>query len=179
MDQHIATEFPEARVAIRQYLLLSRRNFPNLEDLIDRMRAENVERRRAGHHQLLPLSVAEAHQLATAAVWPPWNAVEGPQRRSDDPQNRYFDRFTSGLTAEEAARMGAIGTLYQDFQVFVSAGPAPGPGSLRALAQAASMARPMVACDFPIRYRPEMWVEEEGGLWRKRRDGERSTVAGP
>ena len=133
MDQHIATEFAEARVAIRQFLLLSDRNQLDLEALIDRMRAENTQQKRAGHAHLNPLDVAEAHRLATAAVWPAWNAVEGPQRRSDDPQDRYFDRFTSGLTAEEAARMRVIESLFGNFQAFVNSGPAPGPGSLRAL----------------------------------------------
>jgi hypothetical protein len=142
------------------------------------MRAENTEQRRAGHYRLEPLSVAEAHQLATAAVWPAWNAVEGPQQRSDDPQDHYFDRFTAGLTVEEAARMRAIERLFEQFQSFVKAGPAPGPGSLRALAQAASQARPTVTCDLPIRYRSEMWVDDGTGRWRKQRGEGRETVAG-
>jgi len=178
VDQQIATELAEARVAIRQYLVLCDRNQRNLDDLIDRMRAENTEQKRAGHHQLRPIEVFEAHQLATVAVWPPWNAVEGPRRRSDDPQDRYFDRFTSGLRAGEAARMSVIETLFNNFQAFAGAGPAPGPGSLRALIQAASTARPIVSCDLPIRYRPEMWVDDGAGLWRKRREGEGNTVAG-
>jgi hypothetical protein len=170
VDQHIATELAEARVAIRQYLLLSDRNQPNLDALIDRMRAENADQKRASHNKVEPLSVSEAHQLATAAVWPPWNAVEGPQRRSDDPQDRYFDRFTFGLTADEPARMRAIETLFGQLQIFVNAGQAPGAGHLRGLAQSASLARPFVICDFPIRYRPEMWVDDGAGVWRKRRD---------
>jgi hypothetical protein len=169
VDRHIATQLAEARVAIRQYLLLSDPNQPDLETLIDRMRAENTDQKRAGHHQLQPLDVSEAHLLATAAVWPPWNAVEGPQRRSDDPQDRYYDRFTSGLTAEEVARMRQIETLFGRFQSFVNAGPAPGADSLRALAQAASMARPILSSCLPIRYRQDMWVSDGGGLWRKSR----------
>lgn len=169
VDQHIATQFPEARVAVRQYLLLCDANQPNLEALIDRMRAENKDQKRAGHHQLQPLDVSEAHQLATVAVWPPWNAVEGPQRRSDDPEDRYYDRFTSGLTPEEVARMRQIEALFGRFQSFVSVGPAPGPDSLRALAQAATMARPIIARCLPIRYRQDMWVKDGGGLWRKSR----------
>jgi hypothetical protein len=177
VDQHIATQVPEARVAIRQYLLLADRNLPNLDDMIDRVRAEDKSQRRAGHHELRPLDVAEAHRLATAAVWPAWNAVEGPQRRIDDPQDRYFDRFTSGLTLQEAARMRSVEALFSDSQTFINAGPAPGPASLRALADAASRARLTVSVDLPIRYRAELWVDEGGGRWRKRRDGERSTVA--
>jgi hypothetical protein len=172
VDRHIATELPDARVAIRQYLLLSDRNQPNVDSLIDRIRAEN-NKKRAGHSQLRPLDVIEVHRLNTVAVWPAWNAVEGPRRRSDDPQNRYFDRFTSGLTAEEAARMKAIEGLYEKFQAFVNSGAAPGPASLRALSQVASAARPIICCDRPILYRPEMWVDGGGGVWRKRRDGER------
>jgi hypothetical protein len=178
VDQHIATQLAEARVAIRQYLLLCDRNQPNLDALIDRIRAESTDQKRAGHHHLQPLDVSEAHQLATAAVWPPWNAVEGPLRRSDDPQNRYFDRFTFGLTAEEAARMSAIETLFGHFRMFVSGGPAPGPGSLRALSQAASTARPILGCDLPIYYRAEMWVNDGAGMWRKRREAEPNTVPG-
>jgi hypothetical protein len=173
VDQHIASQLPEARVAIRQYLLLTERNLPNVDSLVDRIRAENTAQRRAGHHQLQPLTVAEAHQLATAAVWPPWNTVEGPQRRTDDPQDRYLDRFTSGLTQEEAARMKAVERIFDDFRTFANAGAAPGSASLRSLADAASRARPALSCDRPIRFRAELWVDQGAGRWRKRRDGER------
>jgi hypothetical protein len=73
--------------------------------------------------------------------------------------------------------MRAVEILFHDFQTFVNAGPAPGPVSLRALAQAAGMARPTVCCNLPIRYRPEMWIEDPVGLWRKRRGGEQYTAA--
>jgi hypothetical protein len=98
--------------------------------------------------------------------------------RSDDPKNVFFDRFTSGLTASEVARMKAIEPLFKRFQTFADSGPAPGPESLHALAQAVSMARPIACCNMPIRYRPEVWVDDGGGLWRKRRARERYTVAG-
>lgn len=172
VDQHIATQLAEARVAIRQYLLLSDSNLLKLDELVDRMRAENTGQRRAGHHNSRPLDIAEVNQLATAATWPAWNIVEGPNARSDDPGDRYLDRFNTGLRAEEATRMRAIEELFHQFQAFLDAGPAPGPASLRGLAQAASVARPNVRCDLPIRYRPEMWVQDGIGLWRKRRDGE-------
>jgi hypothetical protein len=178
VDQHIDTQLPEARVAVRQYLMLCDHKLTSVDSLVDRIRAENTTQRRAGHHDLRPLDVAEAHRLAIAAVWPTWNVVEGPRRRSDDPQDRYFDRFTSGLTAEESARLRVIEALFGAFEAFVKAGSAPGPVSLSALTNAAARARPEVSCDLPIRYRPEMWVDEGGGLWRKRRDGVRLTAAG-
>ncbi len=177
VDRQINTQLPEARVAIRQHLLLLARNMPNAETLIERMRADNDRQRRTRHYQLRPLDVVEVNQLQTAAVWPAWNTVEGPRRRSDDPQDHYFDRFTSGLTAEEARRMTLIEMLYHQFQAFTNTGPPPGPADLRALTQAVSAVRPLLACDGPIRYRPEMWVEVGNGLWRKRRDGEGYAVA--
>jgi hypothetical protein len=133
VDQHTATELAESRVAIRHYLLLCERNLPNVDNLINRMRAENTDQKRAGHAQLRPLNVAEGLRLATLAVWPPWNVVEGPRLRSDDPYDHYFDRFTCGLTASEAARMKNIETLFGRFQMFVSVGSAPSANSLRAL----------------------------------------------
>jgi hypothetical protein len=178
VDQHIATETAEARLAIRQYLLLADRSLAkNIDALIDRIRAANTDQRRASHHPLHPLSVAESNQLKTAALWPAWNAVEGPKQRSDDPQNRYFDRFTAGLTPEEAARMRAIEVLFGHLHAFTKACPSPGPADLRSLAQAASLARRVLFCDLPIPFRPEMWVHEPGGQWRKRRDHERTTAA--
>jgi hypothetical protein len=73
--------------------------------------------------------------------------------------------------------MRTVETLFNDFHNFINAGPAPGPGSLRVLADATSRVRSIIYCDLPIRYRAELWVDEGGGRWRKRRDGERSTAA--
>lgn len=159
-------------MAVRQYLLLANPNLPNLELLISRMRAANVQRR-ARHNPLLCLTVPEEHQLATAAVWPAWNTVEGPRRRSDDPRDRYFDRFTSGLTDQEAHRMTMIEMLFHQLQAFADAGEQPGPANLRALSQFISPRRPLYACAGPIRYRPVMWVQDGNGNWSKRRDGVR------
>jgi hypothetical protein len=176
VDQHIATTIPEARVAIRQYLLLADRKLLNIDALIDRMRADNLVQRRATHNHLPPLDVPEALLLATAAVWPAWNIVEGPQRRSDDPRDHYFDRFTSGLTGEESIRMVMIERLFGQFQSFASVVPVPDANSLRSFAAEVAAVRPIVCCESPIRYRPEMWIQGEDGLWRKRRDGERYTA---
>jgi len=169
VDHYIESATPEARTAIRQYLTLCAPALPNLANLIDRIRAENTEQRRASHNSLERLSVPEAHQLATAAVWPAWNVVEGWRHRSDDPGDYYLDRFTAGLTPEEASRMRAIEVLFGHLQVFVASPPPPGGDRVRALAQAVSMARPELAGHLPIRYRAEMWVSDGAGLWRKAR----------
>jgi hypothetical protein len=176
VDQQISTQVPEARVAIRQYLLLSDPNMAKADELIDRMRAENAEQR-GGGQQLRPLDVAETNQLATAATWQAWNVVEGPTARVDDPRDHFFDRFRAGLTAAELTRMRAIERLFQGFQAFVASGPAPSATALRTLADLVSMHRAHVRWDLPIRYRPEMWVEDNTGVWRKRRDGERYIAA--
>ena len=175
VDQHLDTEVPEARTAVRQYLLLSDRNLPNVDMLIEQMRVRNIEQRRASHYRPQSLSVPEWHQMATAAVWPAWNTVEGPAQRTDDPGNS-FDRFIVGLTVEEAARMRVVESLFHHFQTFVNA--TAGIGSLRAFIQAVNVARPNIYCDMPMRYRPEMWVQVGPKLWRKRRDGEQYNVAG-
>jgi hypothetical protein len=179
--QHVATELPEARVAIRQYLLLSDRTLHDIDALIGRIRAGNIDQRRASHHRLEPLTVVDVHRLGTAVTWPAWNTVEGPANRSDDPQNDprrlYFDRFTSGLTAEEAVRMSAVESLFGYLRTFVNAGPAPVSHSLRSLSQAVSHARPVLICDAPVRYRPEMWIKDSDGRWRKRNDGQRYNAA--
>jgi len=49
---------PEARVAIRHYLLLSDSKLPNADVLIDRMRAENKSQKRAEGITLCLLSMS-------------------------------------------------------------------------------------------------------------------------
>ena len=169
VDQHIATELPEARVALRQYLALCDRDLPNLDGLVDRIRAARADLRRAGHNVLMPLTVAESNQLGTAAVWPAWNIVEGPANRSDDPQDRDLDRFTAGLTAEEMGRMRAIETLYGALRVFVGAGPAPGASAMRSVGEAAQMARNVLNVNRPIRFRADLWEQGPDRRWKKRR----------
>jgi hypothetical protein len=94
VDQHIATQLPEARVAIRKYVSLVDPRVVNLDELVDRIRAENTAQRRAEHNTLRPLDVAEANQLAAAAVWPTWDVVEGPSARSDDTRDQSLDGLT-------------------------------------------------------------------------------------
>lgn len=172
VDRHVGSQIPEARLALRVYLSLVDRRLPEVDQLITRMRAENTSQKRASYNHIEALSVADVHQLSTAAVWPAWNAVEGPQLRSDDPGDRYMDRFTSGLTANELRRMHAIEWLFRDLSNFVNAGSQPGSVALRLLADAASRGRAALVNEEPIRFRPEMWVKGEDGRWRKRRDGE-------
>lgn len=170
VDQVLETQMPEARTAGRQYLQLADRLIPGVDQLIDRIHAENPGQRRAGHFTLTPLSDAECLMVATAAMWPVWNAVEGPQNRNDDPRDYYFDRFTSGLRPDELVRMRHIETLYEAFRQFTAV-PRPNAGAFQMLTATITTARTVVACDQPIRFRPELWVQHPGGMWSKRRDG--------
>jgi hypothetical protein len=167
VDQFIETQIPESRTAIRQYLLLSGANDPGLEQQLNRMRAG--AQRRAGHHILLPLNDGEVLKLQEFAVWPAWNAVEGPrgENRTDDPGGAALDRFTCGLTPEQSTRMRTIEALFRQLQAFIACGENPGPAALRSLAQAASAARATLQGAKPIEYRPDMWVPDGPGKWRK------------
>ena len=179
VNEHVATQLPAARKAIRGYLLLCDRGMIHRDDLIDRMRADNTDQKRAGHHQLLPLDVHEAHMLATMAVWPAWNVVGGPSSRSDGPGDFEMDRFRAGLTPGEAVRMREVELLVRPLELFAHGKTVAGPGSLSAITQLAAQARPYLACDSPIPYRSDMWVKDPTtGLWRKRREQERSAAQG-
>jgi hypothetical protein len=182
VDRQINTDVPEARAAIRQYLLLSDRTLQShLDTLIERMRADRTDPRPASHYHLEPLNMAEVLRLREAAVWPVWNTVGGPMNtlRIDNPLDGRCDRFRGGLTNEEVFRMGAIERLYDHFLDFVNADAAT-PAILGDLARAASSARPFLrGCTEPIRYRQDMWVlvNNQANLWRKRRHGEREIPA--
>jgi hypothetical protein len=169
VNKFIDTQVPEARTAIRQYLSLCGAKDPTLEKQLDRMRALNQTQRRAGHHQLIALEDGEVLKLQECAVWPAWNAVEGPRggNRTDDPGGVALDRFTCGLTPEESARMRAIEALFRQLQAFIAGGENPDAAVLRALATAASAARPLLQAAKPIEYRQDMWVPDGPGKWRK------------
>ena len=170
VDLHVGTRLPLAPVAIRRLLLLSDRRQTNVDGLIARMPANYESRSRSGQNKPEPLDHLDALKLQTAAVWAAWNTVEGPSARSDDKtdQDRRLDRFVG--VAPEYSR--TIDTLYEHFQAFADS---PGSAQLPRFANVLSSARLVVYRDEPIPYSASMWVQEPGGLWRKRRDGETIT----
>lgn len=89
----IDTQLPEARTAVRQYLLLCGVPAANLDSLIDRIRAVQKTQQRAGHHHLPTLEAWEIDPIQRAVIWPAWNIVVGPVRadRDDDPEDRNRD----------------------------------------------------------------------------------------
>jgi hypothetical protein len=167
------SQWPEARTAVRQYLLLCGVRAPNLENLIDRIRAVQRAQRRASHHELPLLESYELEPIRTAVIWPPWDLVAGPEGkfRADDPElvNRdRFDRFTTGLTVAEAARMREIDSLFRQIQLFLTINPTT-PASLRTFVQEVNRCRQTLGDCSPIPYRPDMWTQDPDGKWRKAR----------
>jgi hypothetical protein len=180
VDLHIYTDRPEARVTLRQYLSLCSRRLEHLDEKLDKMRFEDADRKRAGHFRLESLDTDEVNDLRTAAVWPAWNIVEGPHgdRRSDDPKDSegdlVLDRFMVGLEPAERDRMRTVENLSPRLKTFLESTPDPDLSALHALSSDITLARrlsgnDLVGCERPIPFRPEMWVKESDGLWRKRR----------
>ena len=156
VEQAQTTQSAACHTALRQFLaLFATRTLPDLEPLVAGViqnRTDNVNGAR----------------IHSAIVWAPWNIVEGPANRADDPGDHYLDRFTHGLTRLEALRMRRVEELYADFQEFL------GSRSFQNLSRAAVAARMDLVCEGPIPFRPEqMWEQAGAGLWRKRRSGER------
>jgi hypothetical protein len=148
------TQEQQARRAMFQYLRLCDSKLAGIDETIQRLRVRQ-------------LTEAENTVLRQTAYWPPWDIVEGPTPRSDDPRNQ-LDKFTVGLTPAEQERMRSIERLCPKFSSFLTLGNTLNAAALSNLADTCAEARPRLACDQPIPFREEMW-ERDGGTWRKRR----------
>lgn len=151
LETHTHSAEAEARTCLFQFLALCNRNHPDLERTADRLRTNPAAPRRAGHNPLTLLSVPELTALHSTVIWPAWDVVEGPSKRSDDPRDHYLDRFTVGLKPDEALQMRAIETLYPGLQAAIASGPS---GALSAALRAARMT---LNRESPIRFRANMW----------------------
>jgi hypothetical protein len=157
VTQFFQTRLAEAQTALHQYMALCGWNAAEIQRFLPLIRRNQM-------------SVPDADLLATAAVWPAWNIVEGPANRTDDPADHYIDRFTHGLTRLEYARM-LEAESFNDVLGTFNANPMKNGPVLGALANRINHARQRLACDAPIPFRPDMWVQD-GATWRKRRNGE-------
>ena len=154
------TELPEARVTARQFTRMSNPHLPEVESLLDSVKTRSLT---FGAHDKLLQSVA----------WAPWNVVDGPANRSDDPEKRAFklDRFVVGVTAAELARMSVIERLYHAVERFNNS-RVPS-AALKDLSGEIVIARATLgSVEKPIEFRPRMWEREESGKWRKRRSNQ-------
>jgi hypothetical protein len=155
----VETQHSEARTAIRQFMMLCDPRLTNIEETLERLR----------HNEM---SVVECNTYETIAVWAPWNIVDGPANRSDDPRDAYLDRFTFGVTRAEFARMDVLERLYNALQFFNNVAPPP-PLNLALLAETLNHTRREIGfVELPIPFREGMWERQVDGRWAKRRSGE-------
>lgn len=171
LDLYLATQWPEARIAIRQFLALCNRKLSGVDELLDRMNERIRTQRRDRQVILQELEGGDTTLIEAAVIWPAWNAVGGPSNRSDDPKDgNVYDKFRVGLMQDELHRIQAIELLLEEFRFFLNATSAGQP-VLRRLASAIQALRPLIVCDDPIPFRDSMWIKVDGSS-RKRREGE-------
>lgn len=92
----------------------------------------------------------------------PWNMIEGPAYRADDPKGPSdLDEYQSGLTWQEWMRQKSIRELFQAFQIFnaASSGNRVSPEAAIGVATVMNTVERTLLAGSLIRYRPEMWAE--------------------
>lgn len=126
----------------------------------------------------------QQEELDRRLAWIPWNIVEGPAYRVDDPKtNTSLDEFTAGLTITEWKRHQRIRELFIAFKNFNPAVAArrmtpEEAGSVTEVMN--NVERTLVAGNL-IRFRPAMWKEAkapqslstamEGVRWWRKKSG--------
>lgn len=167
-----ASRGQEAPVALKRYLSASGSTFRNPDGWISNLRNRS-------------LSVSQMDELARCAVWQPWNIVEGPSDRTDDPcdtqQHTWqMDRFTHGLTSDELARMRVVESLYEELRQIISAVSVTG-NQVQAIGEAFLHRSGLKFISQPIAYRKTMWLSLNGsnpniGPFRKVRNPKELTA---
>lgn len=128
------------------------------------------------------VGVIEQQEIETAVAYPPWDIVEGPKNRADDPDDD-FDEFTAGLSPAERNRMGKLQSLFEGLKIFNQAASGVGDLQDRVFVTAANemsqVERNLQECTRFIPFRPAMWqmVQPAGqpdplpaaAVWKKRR----------
>lgn len=123
----------------------------------------------------------QSERLETALGYPPWDIVEGPGKRSDDPKDT-LDEYTIGLSPAEANRHARLKGLYPAFGNFnraASGVDAPSTEAFKALDNPMrQIERTLVDVKDYIPFRESMWEVSPGAgnqalipaaaEWRKR-----------
>ena len=172
IEGQLSTDLQEAHTAAFQYLTLCNRELPAVREILRRLRTGETSRdpkltphRIAGHAAVAPLEIHERSEIERAVSWPPWNAVEGPRDRSDDPGDR-LEVFLYGVTDRERVRMRAIEQFDRAMQRFLQSGA--GVASLDAFKLDIQIARDTLQFEEPIAFRADMWVKGDNGKWKRR-----------
>jgi hypothetical protein len=172
IEGQLSTDLKEAQTAAFQYLTLCNRELPAVQGILRRLRTGSTDRdpkltphRIASHATVAGLQIHERYEVERAVSWPPWNAVEGPRDRSDDPGDR-LEIFLYGGTERDHSRMRAIEQLYRAMEQFRQTGA--GAVSLAQFKSSIQVARDTLQFEQPIEFKADMWVKSEGGNWKRR-----------
>jgi hypothetical protein len=128
------------------------------------------------------LGSAAQEQIETAVAYPPWDIVEGPAKRSDDPEDD-FDEYSAGLSATEQNRHEKLQSLFHGLKVFNRASAAVGEIDDQVFVKVANdmfvVERNLQNAEQVIKFRQSMWqmIEPPGqdpplpaaATWKKRR----------
>ncbi len=171
IEGQLGTDLKEAQTAAFQYLTLCNRELPAVQRILRRLRTGSTERdakltphRIASHATVGGLEIHERFEVERAVSWPPWNAVEGPRNRSDDPGDQ-LEVFLFGGSDRECGRMRPIERLYGAMERFLQTGA--GVVSLASFKLDIQIARDALQFEQPIEFNPDMWVQVDG-KWRRR-----------
>jgi len=172
IEGQLSTDLKEAQTTAFQYLTLCNRELPAVQGILRRLRTGNTDRdpkltphRIARHATVAGLEIHERYEIERAVSWPPWNAVEGPRDRSDDPGDQ-LEIFLYGGADRDRARMRTIEQLYAAMEQFRQTGV--GVVSLVVSKSSIQIARDTLQFEQPIEFKDDMWVKGENGKWRRR-----------
>jgi len=121
-------------------------------------------------------------RIETAVAYPPWDIVEGPRNRTDDPEED-FDEYSAGLSATELNRHEKLRSLFHGLKVFNRASEGMGEVDDRGFVKVANdmfdVERNLQKAEQVIKFRQSMWqmIEPPGktpplpaaAAWKKRR----------
>jgi hypothetical protein len=128
------------------------------------------------------LGAGAQERIETAVAYPPWDIVEGPAKRSDDPEDD-FDEYSAGLSPTELNRHEKLKALFHALQIFNRASAGLGEIDDRVFVKVANdmflVERNLENAERVIQFRQPMWqmIEPPGqdpplpaaATWKKKR----------
>jgi hypothetical protein len=130
-------------------------------------------------------------RIETAVAYPPWDIVEGPRNRVDDPGDD-FDEYSAGLSATEQSRHEKLHSLFNGLKILNRATEGVGELDDRMFVKVANdmfvVERNLQNAKQFIKFRESMWrmIEPPGRIplipaaaaWRKKRSLKPGTFVG-
>ena len=130
----------------------------------------------------------QRERIGVSVGYPPWDIVEGPSNRSDDPEDS-FDEYVTGLTPAEASRQTRLQSLFSGLRIFNQATTRVGTLDAHVFTalftQLCTIERTLVDVKAIIPFRQSMWevtprpgnveLVPAAARWRKRRAAKAGT----